>query len=109
MPLSVVLTLVWLHFLADWLMQTDRVATQKSQSNSILLWHVSVYSLPFVWFGWQYALTNGALHFVVDWFTCRATTRLHRAQKRHWFFVVIGLDQALHFTALFWTWCWLYT
>ena len=107
MTLTIALAIIWVHFFADFLLQSDRVALGKSSSNRILLWHVALYSWPFLWWGWLFALVNGVLHFATDWCSSRVTRRLWQAEQRHWFFVVIGLDQALHLTALFVTWHWL--
>jgi hypothetical protein len=98
------LKLVWLHFFADFVLQTDGMAQGKSRSDAWLLFHVLVYSFPFGWaFGWRYAAINGLLHFIVDWFTSRINKRLWDAKKVHWFFVGVGFDQAVHYTALFLT------
>jgi len=94
------LILIWLHFIADFVLQTDEVAISKSKDNKILLLHVVIYSLPFLYFGWLFALINGALHFVTDYFTSRWTAKLWAEEKRHQFFVVIGFDQAIHITTL---------
>ena len=97
-----ILILIWLHFVADFLLQSDKVATNKnkSKSNRVLTHHCFIYSLPFVWVGVWFAVVNAFLHFIVDWVTSRVTYRLFQAEERHWFFVVIGLDQAIHLTAL---------
>lgn len=95
-----ILTVIWMHFVADFVCQSDWMARNKSKANIPLLTHVSVYSLPFFWFGWRYALANAGAHFVTDWITSRASSRLWAKQKVHWFFVVIGLDQAIHMSTL---------
>lgn len=100
MTVEIMLYLVWMHFVADFLLQTDRIALNKSSSNSILLLHVTAYGLCFMSVGVAYALANTVLHFITDWITSRLTKRLWQANERHWFFVVIGLDQAAHMTAL---------
>lgn len=93
--------LVWLHFFADFILQSDKVALNKSKDPWILLWHVILYSLPFWFFcGWRFAAVNAGLHFVVDLASSNVTSILWQKEKRHWFFVVIGLDQALHLTCL---------
>lgn len=107
MSIEVILLLVWLHFVADFLLQSDWMALNKSKRNVPLLVHVAVYSTPFLIFGWIFALVNGVAHFVTDWLSSRATSWLWNKEKRHWFFVVIGLDQAVHMTALFLTYHWL--
>ena len=45
--LSVLLILVWMHFVADFVFQTDKIAINKSSDNAILAFHVTAYSLPF--------------------------------------------------------------
>ena len=99
--------LIWLHFIADFILQTDKMAINKSSSNRWLGLHVSVYTVPFFWFGWRFALVNGAAHFVTDWLTSRGTSYLWKKEERHWFFALIGLDQAIHMTTLFLTYRWL--
>jgi Protein of unknown function (DUF3307) len=97
---SSVVALVWVHFIADFLLQSDAMATRKSKSSKWLAIHVAIYSACLLPFGPWFAIINAALHFATDYITSRATSRLWAAQERHWFFVVIGLDQALHLTAL---------
>ena len=100
MELDALLVLVWLHFLADFIMQTDKMALNKSKSNKWLLVHVSVYSVPFLYFGIIFAAITGVLHFATDYVSSRAASRMWAKDERHWFFVVVGADQALHLTAL---------
>lgn len=99
--INVLLLLIWMHFVADFVLQTDKVALHKSSDNMILTFHVTIYSLPFLYFGWKFAVITWLAHFVTDWITSRITKRLHQAGHRHWFFVTIGCDQALHLSALF--------
>ena len=93
--------IIWLHFFADFILQTDYVAINKSKNSKILLQHVTIYSIPFLWFGWQFALINGVLHFVTDYITSRTAGWFWQREQRHWFFVTIGFDQAIHLTTLF--------
>lgn len=103
MSLLTIIALIWVHFVADFILQTDKMALNKSSDNRWLLAHVVVYTIPFTLFGLQFALVNGVAHFLTDCITSRATTALHKKGERHWFFVVIGLDQAIHMTTLFLT------
>jgi len=95
-----VLLLVWVHFVSDFVLQTDYVAKNKSKSNLVLLQHVVIYSIPFLYFGWMFALINLVLHFLVDFVTSRITAKLWANNKVHYFFITIGFDQALHLTSL---------
>lgn len=95
--------LVWVHLVADFILQTDKMALNKSTSNVFLGHHVAVYTACLLPFGLVFALVNGVAHFVTDYITSRMTSYLWSKGKRHEFFVVIGIDQALHFTVLFLT------
>lgn len=99
--LNLVIAVIWLHLLSDFFLQSDWMAKNKSSNNQILTLHVATYSLPF-WFvfGWKYALVNGILHWWTDFFSSRATTYLYKKNEIHWFFCVVGVDQAIHLTCL---------
>lgn len=114
--LTTFILIVWIHFVADFMLQSDKVSKSKSSDNKILTYHVSVYSMPFVPFAFYYLSTWAAVafivinlvaHFVTDYITSRMTSKLWKAGNVHWFFVVIGADQAIHMTTLFGTFAWL--
>lgn len=89
--------LLSVHFLSDFILQSDWMAKNKSKSNEALLAHTTMYCLPF-WaiFGWKYALVNMALHTVIDYGTSRVNSYLWSKGKVHEFFVGVGFDQLLH-------------
>ncbi len=111
--MTILLMLLTLHFVADFVLQSDRMAVGKSHSWRCLLAHVGAYAGCFA------LLAVGVLpirawapfvalifmpHFVQDAITSRINARLWQANQRHWFFVGIGFDQLLHAYALAWAW-----
>lgn len=96
-----ILILVWMHWFSDFITQTDAMAKNKSKSMKWLSLHIAVYTIPFLIFGWKFAVFNGLAHWVVDFFTSRWTSKLWAKGQVHNFFVVIGFDQAIHLTTLF--------
>lgn len=102
--ITMILLVAWVHWFSDFVLQSDAMAKNKSSSVKWLSVHVATYSVPFLLiFGWKYAIINGILHWIVDFFTSKATAYLWKKEERHWFFVVIGFDQALHLTCLLMT------
>lgn len=102
-----IIVLIWFHYVADFLLQTRKVGESKSSSNLILSQHVLLYSIPFFWFGWEFALVNLVGHFVTDWCTSRVTKWAWKNNKMATFWDTIGLDQAIHMTTLIGTYWWL--
>ena len=102
-----IIFLVWLHFFADFVLQSDKVAKTKSTCNMTLLLHVLLYGVCLLWFGLLFAAVNAAMHFATDWVTSRLTTHFWKQNRRHAFFVVIGADQAIHMTCLLLTYFWI--
>ena len=97
------------------------MAINKSKSFRVLLEHTIVYGVViqlgvliyamahlyftgdvFQWNPYLVAL-NFPAHFITDGITSRITTMLYNKGERHWFFVVIGFDQFLHYVVLFLT------
>jgi hypothetical protein len=52
-----------------------------------------------------FGVINGALHFVVDFFTSKITSSLWGKKELHNFFAVIGFDQLIHNITIIATFC----
>jgi hypothetical protein len=109
--LEVIIWIIFAHWFSDFVCQTDYWARNKSKYNAVLFQHVLLYSvlmglavsfvtiglyIPFVFF-----LVTFVCHFATDWVTSRITSKLAAKEDWHNFFVVIGLDQMLHYIQLF--------
>lgn len=103
----ILLMLLLTHFVADFVLQTDRMAKGKSSSNTILAYHVGVYSLCFIWVSIPFVLVTFVLHFITDWCSSRLSSMLWKKGDVHNFFVVIGADQLLHYVGLILCYVWL--
>jgi hypothetical protein len=132
MTISVLLAaqILFAHWVSDFVLQTHWMATNKSKNWLALTAHATVYTVSFclvvlllsafvamtesgevrhaifvlapsafaVWIA-----LNGALHFVTDAITSRITSYFWTKGDAHNFFVVIGLDQMIHYFCLFGT------
>lgn len=90
------LYLLSMHFIADFVLQSDWMAINKSKRWDALIVHVGIYSVCFLPWGGQFAMLTFVFHFVQDAITSRINARLWQSNQRHWFFVAIGADQLLH-------------
>lgn len=104
--INIVLLLLFTHWFADFILQSDYVAQNKSKSNLVLFHHVYLYMLPFVALGFLIPITLGwvllnfILHYTIDFVTSRINARLWEKKQVHWFFVCVGFDQFLHYASL---------
>lgn len=109
----VVLIILLVHWVADFVCQTDYQAKNKSVSNKTLTEHVISYTsiwlsvlmgfgitlnLPFRLM-WAIPITF-VCHWITDYFTSRLNTSLYKTNRIHEFFVSIGFDQVLHYVQL---------
>ena len=128
--LKVVLAIILIHWLADFVFQTDKMAKGKSKNWNDLLSHTGTYSFVWLFIGgciylqqfrpynpehnkiiniyWSYWIPRGILfvfitfiaHTITDYFTSRLNSKLWAKGDVHNFFVSIGGDQVLHYTQL---------
>ena len=112
--------ILFTHWVADFIVQTDWQAKNKSTNNRALFFHVLTYSstmtlslflLDFDWLEkaqytlncWLFLFITFGAHFITDYFTSRLNTYLYSKNQIHWFFVSIGFDQILHYVQLIFT------
>ena len=107
--LFMVFILVWCHFIADFLLQSEKMALNKSKSFKWLNIHAAVYGLVITVIGMLtigiergliFGVVNWVAHGFVDFWTSKGTSILWQKKAVHWFFCLIGFDQALHLTVL---------
>jgi len=114
--LSIVFTLIFSHWIFDFIMQSDEEAKGKSSSNYWLLSHTFKYSI--LWFpiimvlmcpyeAVIFVLVIFIAHTITDYFTSRLNTKLYNKGDIHNFFVSVGFDQVLHYVQLLLTYYYL--
>lgn len=114
----VVLAILGIHWIADFILQTDKQAKGKSKNWSDLLAHTSIYTVSFflfyiIYYNFQTPVGNGfnermmwffpitfICHTATDYFTSRINSQLWKQQRTHDFFVSVGFDQLCHFVQL---------
>ena len=118
-----VMTILTIHRIADFILQTDEQAKGKSTSNQALIEHTFTYSLVWFLLAMIYVIKNlesynifdaflfffitFVAHTITDYVTSRVNKTLWQKGRVHDFFVSVGFDQLLHFGQLFLTYNWL--
>jgi phage-related holin len=101
--------LVFLHFIGDFMLQSDKDAKCKSTSFKCLISHTTTYTIPFLIGNFFYPVELVAAfvvitfiaHTITDYFTSKLNSRLWKSGNMHNYFVALGFDQALHYIQLF--------
>ncbi len=121
--IKIVFAILFIHWIADFVLQTDKQAKGKSKNWGDLLSHTGVYSTvwafaslfiigytdntltanQYIVYSLLFAGITFVAHTVTDYFTSRLNSKLYAANKVHYFFVSIGFDQILHYVQLFLT------
>ena len=103
------LILLFAHWIADFVLQSHWMATNKATNNFALAYHVTVYSVIMIIAYWITGLAHYPIllflflfitHFATDYVSSRATKYYMSKRDLHTFFVVIGFDQFVHFVTL---------
>jgi hypothetical protein len=118
--LTEIFTIIIIHWIADFVFQTDKQAKGKSKNWHDLLSHTFSYSI--IWFAVGcilfllgiisinfplFILITFISHTITDYFTSRLNSKLWSQGKVHHFFVSVGFDQVLHYVQLFLTYYYL--
>ena len=120
MSLPVVLTIIFMHYIGDFILQAEKWATNKSKSVSALIKHTLTYSLFMFLMSWvffdftvmnslYFGVITFTLHTLTDYYTSRVVSKMFQENKygtpipNRGAFSVIGFDQVLHYIQLFLT------
>ena len=116
--------IILIHYIADFVLQDENWAINKSKSFGALISHTAIYSsfwvLPIIFLfpdnwswqnyvinAWLFAFITFICHTAIDYVTSKITSKLHKEGKfgspipNFGFFSVIGFDQVLHYAHLF--------
>lgn len=97
MDYTIIILLLFLHYISDFLFQTRHIAETKSKSLKSLSIHCGLYSILFILtVGPIYGILNMVLHFIVDFTTSKFTTYFYQKEDMKMFWNIIGFDQLLH-------------
>jgi len=113
--LQVIILILIIHWVADFVLQTDKEVKGKGKNWSDLLSHTYTYSLFWLfcgsllsgYLGYDYAkivlfvVITFICHTITDYFTSRLNSKLWVKGDVHNFFLSIGFDQVLHYVQLF--------
>lgn len=110
--------LLFIHWVGDFVLQSDWMAKNKSKNILALSSHVFVYTTYLFitslllfndYKAWViFTLINGGLHFIIDFVTSIITSYYWSKGDTHNFFVMVGFDQYIHTSCLLISFYWLY-
>lgn len=111
--ICIVLGIILIHWIADFVCQSDADAKGKSSNWINLLSHTGIYTLiwiiPVLCYGTMTKCSLSLLlflpitficHTATDYYTSKVNSLLWKENKMHEFFVSIGFDQVLHYVQL---------
>ena len=121
MTLIEIFSILTIHYIGDFILQTDQQAKEKSKYFHSLIAHTLTYSV-FVffgiailhgatvgtgeanfWFAFFFTIISFVTHTMTDYYTSRLNAYLWSKGDSHNFFVSVGGDQLLHYIQLFLT------
>jgi hypothetical protein len=98
-----IFSILVVHYIFDFVLQSRWMAENKSKNLSALTQHVLIYTAGLlglavvspalsVW----WALGNGAIHWLVDFTTSRISSKAYQSNNLKSFWNTIGADQLIH-------------
>lgn len=117
-----ILAILLIHWIADFCLQNNYMALNKSHSNHALFLHTLVYSIGVffgiailyaamygsganaLWFALKFSIITLIIHSITDYYTSRLNAKLWPLwinESNRLFFTAIGGDQLLHYAQLF--------
>ena len=94
--------LLFLHWVGDFVLQSDYMAKNKSKNIMVLFIHCLIYTAVFAFqVKFQGLLILFVSHFIIDFCSSKINAKLYKAGEIHWFFTSIGFDQFLHLSILY--------
>lgn len=106
----VIILIAFIHWFADYVLQTCYLAKNKSKSLRVLLTHTALYSV--CWFALWPFLGMNTIYFVgitfiahtlTDFFTSKLNSKFKNEKNERGFYISVGFDQFLHYAQLFLT------
>jgi hypothetical protein len=107
------------HYISDFILQTEWMATTKSKSLKPLAAHITVYTGSLIAFGSlftlvsvpfstvvSFCLLNGILHMATDFCTSKVSSWAFENKRISLFWAVIGFDQFVHIATFILTLAW---
>lgn len=112
----IIFIIITQHMVFDWICQSEYMATNKSKSDEVLMYHVAVVTyglfmsgLTFMVMGlvenvvsvMTWVVLNSVGHFCTDYVTSRITAKAFSKGNNATFWNTIGIDQWIHYVMLF--------
>lgn len=107
MMIPVILFILFIHWLSDFVLQTDYQARNKSKRLKALITHTALYSLAWIslWpllgkYTFYFIGITFIAHTFTDFFTSKLNAKLRSDNNERKFFISLGFDQFLHHVQL---------
>lgn len=112
LPVSTMLLILFFHWFADFVLQSEWQAKNKCINNFALFKHIFIYSFATIVL-WSIFFNGNPknfflafslifiLHFLTDYITSRINAYFYKKNDIHRLFIIVGLDQWFHVVQLF--------